>query len=152
MNRRIALVIVVAVLSALGSGVAPVLGQTVQVQGFSVKVADNGANTSALTASSTQNRDRSRMEIWQFRGDAGECVEIQMSVPGGTFQPYLQVAQGRPSGTIIARSPEAGADGTAVVAMQLRAGDNYYVQATSAGPGDQRGGYALQLTRQSTSC
>src|SRR3954467_14229931 len=89
MSRRIARVIVVAALLALGSGAAPVLGQTVQVQGFSVKVADNGANTSALTATSVQNRDRSRMEIWQFRGDAGECVEIQMSVPSGAFQPYV---------------------------------------------------------------
>jgi len=151
MSRRIVLVIVVAALSALGSGVAPVLGQTVQVQGFSVKVADNGANTSALTASSIQNRDRSRMEIWQFRGDVGECVEIQMSVPGGTFQPLVQVAQGRPTGTIVARSPETS-DATAVVAVLLRSGDNYYVQATSAGPGDQRGGYALQFTRQSAGC
>jgi hypothetical protein len=152
MSRRVALGVVVAALLALGGGAVPALGQTVQVQGFTVKVAENGANTSALTAASVQTRDRSRLEIWQFRGDAGECVEIQMSVPSGAFQPYVQVAQGRPSGTIVARSAEAGADGTAVVAVLLRAGDNYYVQATSAGPGDQRGGYALQLTRQASSC
>src|SRR5690242_9061286 len=77
MSRRFALGMAGAALLALGGGAVPALGQTVQVQGFTVKVAENGANTSALTAASVQTRDRSRLEIWQFRGDAGECVEIQ---------------------------------------------------------------------------
>ena len=93
---------------------------------------------SALTASSLQARDGSRVEIWTFSGSANDCVDIQMT--STDFPPYLQLIQGSRTGPVVAER-----EGT--LHVRLPSSGSYWVKATSAGRGDQRGSYELALVR-----
>ncbi len=91
---------------------------------------------SALTGSSAQARDGSRIELWTFQGTASECVDIGMQ--SSDFIAYLQLIQGSRTGPVIVE----GAD---QVRARLPRTSTYYIKATSSGRGDQQGMYTLSL-------
>src|SRR5262249_42566028 len=93
---------------------------------------------SELGQNSTQARDGSRIELWQFEGSAGDCVAVDMSA--NQFTPYLQLIRGTPTGPGVAQGENA-------IRATLPSGGTYYVKATSAGAGYRAGAYTVRLDR-----
>lgn len=131
--RQAFLVLVVAVLVLVPAAAAFAQG----CDSFELAYGDAPC-TSALTASSLQARDGSRVEMWTFAGSANDCVDVQMT--STDFRPYVQLIQGSRNGSVVAEHDAA-------LHVRLPSSGSYWIKATSAGRGDQRGSYQLSLTQ-----
>lgn len=130
---------------ALGLLAAPnvVQAQTLTVDGYRVTVASPGAHQAALTTANSQAQDGSRVGLWRYWASSGDCLTITLT--STDFRPYLQISQGTPNRRFVASASAASGDATAVATFTAPADNYYFIHATSVGPGDRRGQYALNI-------
>jgi hypothetical protein len=88
-------------------------------------------------------KDGSRGSYWSFDVRPGQCV--QMAMESDEFRPYLSLRTGGPDGSRLA-TQEGNAHYFAKITLMNANGGTYYLLASSAGGGDQRGRYTLDIT------
>jgi hypothetical protein len=102
------------------------------------------AYRSQLTNNSLAAVDQSRLELWTFRAEAGQCVAATMS--SRTFPPAIALLYGSPdSGDPVAQDANRAGRSTASVRATLDNGGDYFIKTTSAGSGFRTGEYTLSL-------
>ena len=99
---------------------------------------------SSLARPSVSLSDGTRAELWQFRGERGDCVTISMS--SNTFLPSFQVMRGSPQGPVVQTEPnrERYANVTASL-PPLGATDSYFILARIPAGLEHGGEYTLSL-------
>jgi len=103
----------------------------------------NTSSISPRNGDTVKLQDGSRGEIWGFEGQAGQCVDINLTSPD--FDPYLVLRFGEPFGEQVATDDDSGMGDSAHLHGRLPSTGDYYLMVTSSGAGEDDGKYTLDL-------
>jgi hypothetical protein len=146
-GRLLAMALAGLVLAAPAVNVYAEEVTVLNIGGVPVSVTRVGThNTSTLSArngDTVKLNDGSRGEIWGFEGQAGQCVDINLSSPD--FDPYLVLRFGAPFGEEVATDDDSGMGDSAHMHGRLPATGDYYITVTSSGSGEDDGKYSLDV-------
>ncbi|PSB16634.1 hypothetical protein C7B65_21150 [Phormidesmis priestleyi ULC007] len=148
MNFAIAANKVQALVQALKQGLSPILGQYVSLttsssHDLAAKLLLNGAvnNGTLQKSDNLMCGDKSRADLYTFKGDADQPVKISMT--SSQIGSYLVLLG--PNGEVVAERQSKERGGTATMLAKLPVAGTYTVIANALHP-EQLGAYQLQAT------